>query len=70
MTDSGKEALDWLRQEHPQIAEAVTGCVDAGISANMIRGFVIRHYDFDRQTMAAKCTLAAQYLIAQKEPKP
>ena len=70
MTDNGKAALDWLRCEHPEIADAITDCVDAGISANMIRSFVIMHCEFDRQTMAAKCTLAAQYLIAQKEPKP
>lgn len=70
VTDQGKAALDWLWSEYPQIAKAVTGCVDAGISANMIRSFVIRHCEFDRQRITAKCTLAAQYLIAQKEPKP
>lgn len=60
-----KESYEWLTANSADIADAVEGEVQKGVSPEAIRRFVLRHTG--RYEIALRCEAAARYLKRQAQ---
>lgn len=57
------ESWQWLSDQQPEIADALSTEIGRGATPSQIRATVMRLTD--RRELAVRCELAAQYLAAQ-----
>lgn len=61
-----KQSYEWLLEANEDIAAAVAAEVDAGVSPDAIRRYILAHVGPDRSGLAARCQSAARYLHGTK----
>lgn len=61
-----KQSWQWLQEADADIAAAVAAEVEAGVSPDAIRRFVLAHAGPAREGLASRCMSAARYLASAK----
>lgn len=62
-----RESYEYLLENCPGIADAVTVGVARGSTPEEVRRFVVRYYGANRMELARRCEAAARHLEAQKD---
>jgi len=58
-----RESWDWLSENLPDIADAVSLSVQRGATPDAIRSFVLRRCGSNRLELARRCESAARHLV-------
>lgn len=62
-----KESWDWLSDNHPKIADALSLEVNRGATPDDLFEFVKKRIGAHRSEFARRCETAARYLLAVKK---